>query len=113
MPDPVNLDRMGYSHTGGGAYFFAKRSINADKAARHEADMKRRRLSRPHEQNGPEVSSKGHQRKADHAGSPSTEASHDPAPTNHSSDNYNAKAQSQSKYEAAVPYRAKKGDRFS
>lgn len=101
------------SSAGGGAYFFAKRSINADKAARHEANMKRRAFSQPLEQNAPKVSSKGHQRKVDHAGSPSTEASHDPAPTNHSSDNYNAKAQSHSKYEAAVPYRAKKGDRFS
>ncbi|KAL8929458.1 MAG: hypothetical protein Q9208_001127 [Pyrenodesmia sp. 3 TL-2023] len=113
MPDPINLDRLGNPHSGGGAYFFAKRSINADKAARHEASMKRRGLSQPLEQNAPKASSKGHQRKADEAGSPSTEASHDPAPTNHSSDNYNAKAQSQSKYEAVVPYRAKKGDRFS
>lgn len=75
--------------------------------------MKRRVLSQPLEQNAPRVSAKGQQRKADHAASPSTEASHDPAPTNHSSDNSGAKASGQSKYEAAVPYRAKKGDRFS
>lgn len=101
------------SQAGGGAYFFAKRSINADKAARHEADMKRRRLSQTLEQNVQKPASKGHHRKADHAGSPSTEASHDPAPTNHPPDGNGSKAPGQSKYEAAIPYRAKKGDRFS
>lgn len=98
---------------GGGAYFFAKRSINADKAARHEADMKRRRLSESIENSAKRLSPKTHHRKADHAGSPSTEASHDPAPTDHLSDNGGSKAQGQSQYEAAVPYRAKRGDRFS
>lgn len=31
---------------GGGAYYFAKRSVNADRAARHEADMKKRQMLR-------------------------------------------------------------------
>ncbi|KAL9594442.1 MAG: hypothetical protein Q9219_007035 [cf. Caloplaca sp. 3 TL-2023] len=98
---------------GGGAYYFAKRSINADKAARHEADMKRRRLSESFEYSAKKEPPKAHHREVDHAGSPSTEASHDPAPTNHSSDNGRSKAPEQSKYEAVVPYRARRGDRFS
>ncbi|KAI4280937.1 MAG: hypothetical protein L6R35_005796 [Caloplaca aegaea] len=98
---------------GGGAYLLAKRSINADKAARHEADMKRRQMSQSLEQSSSTSALKGLHRRADHAGSPSTEASHDPAPTNHPPNNTSSKAEAQSKYEAAVPYRAKKGDRFS
>lgn len=91
----------------------AKRSINADKQARHEAGMKRRRLAQSFEQSSQQPASKGHHRKADHAASPSTEASHDPAPISHSPDNNGSKAQGQSRYEAVVPYRTKKGDRFS
>ena len=75
--------------------------------------MKRRRLSESLEFSAKKSAPKTHHRKADHAGSPSTEASHDPAPTGHLSNNGGLKAQDQSTYVAAVPYRAKKGDRFS
>ncbi|KAL8769195.1 MAG: hypothetical protein Q9194_005517 [Teloschistes cf. exilis] len=80
---------------GGGAYYAAKRSINADKQARHEEDMKRRQLAQSRASNTPEPTPKARRRKADHAGSPSTEASHDPAPIHHTADNGNAKAQEQ------------------
>ncbi|KAL8738076.1 MAG: hypothetical protein Q9181_001100 [Wetmoreana brouardii] len=98
---------------GGGAYYFAKRSINADKQARHEADMKRRRLTQSLDSGTTQPVSKEHRKRPDHAGSPSTEASHDPAPTSHTPVTGSSKAQEPSKYEAAVPYRARRGDRFS
>ncbi|KAL8804192.1 MAG: hypothetical protein Q9182_002734 [Xanthomendoza sp. 2 TL-2023] len=98
---------------GGGAYFFAKRSINADKAARHEADMKRRRLSQSiDESSTPKPASKQRHRRSDHAASPSTEASHDPAPISHTSENGKTRLEEESKFEAPVPYRTRKGDRL-
>ncbi|KAL8637951.1 MAG: hypothetical protein Q9228_004844 [Teloschistes exilis] len=93
--DTVHLDWVGSSDSGGGAYYAAKRSINADKQARHEEDMKRRQLAQSRASNTPEPTPKARRRKADHAGSPSTEASHDPAPIHHTADNGNTKAQEQ------------------
>ena len=101
---------------GGGAYVFAKRSINADKKARHEEDMKRRRLKEALDAEfyaKPPSSKKGHKKSRDHANSPSAEASHDPAPTEYPLDNRGHKAQEQSKYVASKPYISKKGDRLS
>ena len=98
---------------GGGAYYFAKRSINADKRARHEADLERRRMIQSLDYDTKPPASKKHRGKSDHAGSPSTEASHDPAPISHESDSGIPKGSEKSKYEASIPYRAKKGDRFS
>ena len=101
---------------GGGAYYFAKRSVNADRAARHEEDMKRRRLkanleaeynSRPLPPKAP--TPKSH----DHAGSPSTEASSDPAPADQPSTHGGHDGAIVDRYLANRPYRAKKGDRFS
>ena len=95
---------------GGGSYYFAKQQINADKKARHEAEMKRRRLNASLEEtSGPQPSHrKEHHKGRDHAGSPSGEASADPAPTSH--DGASVK---KSKYEPTEVYRTKKGDRFS
>ena len=99
---------------GGGAYYFAKRSINADKRARHEAEMKRRRLTESLELNSKVPPPKEKRRKViDHTSSPSTEASHDPAPTGHILDGEKKKALEKPKYEASEPFRARKGDRFS
>lgn len=104
----------GDSLAGGGAYFFAKRSINADKKARHEADMKRRRLTESLELSSRASPPKEKRRKAiDHTSSPSTEASHDPAPTRHLLEGETQKAPEKPRYEASEPFRAKKGDRFS
>jgi hypothetical protein len=49
----------------------------------------------------------------DHAGSPSSEASEDVAAVGHSPETMDQKIRERSKYEAAEPYRSKKGDRFS
>lgn len=45
--------------------------------------------------------------------SPASEASHDPAPTQHAPEHEGQEMIERSKYEASVPYRSKKGDRFS
>jgi len=102
---------------GGGAYYFAKRSINADRAARHEADMKKRRLQQSLEYSSKQASNQSKQnpkpttKGSDHAGSPSAEASDDPAPTRHAPDEKGGGKKS--KYEASEVYRSKKGDRLS
>lgn len=101
---------------GGGAYVFAKRSVNADKKARHEEEMKRRRLKDALDAEfyaKPPSAKQGHNKPRDHASSPSTEASHDPAPTEHPLENRDHKAQEEGKYVATKPYKSKKGDRFS
>ena len=101
---------------GGGAYVFAKRSINADKKARHEEELKRRRLKDTLDAEfsaKPPSPKQGHKKPHDHAHSPSTEASHDPAPTEHPLDNEENKAQEERSYLATKPYKSRKGDRFS
>jgi hypothetical protein len=121
------------SVAGGGAYYFAKKSINADRAARFEADQKKqaqlRRLEAssafsertptnkstsrksPDAQTG--QSSSATNKGLDHAGSPSSEISEDAAPVGHAPVNQEQKVREKSKYEASEPYRSKKGDRFS
>ncbi|MCJ1394516.1 hypothetical protein MMC18_007454 [Xylographa bjoerkii] len=96
---------------GGGSYYFAKRSINADRASRHEADMRRKRLTEQLEFNAMhESATKTINKAADHAASPSGEASEDPAPTERQPA---PEKTAKSKYEPKELYRAKKGDRFS
>ena len=101
---------------GGGAYAFAKRSVNADKKARHEEALKRRRLKDTLDAEfsaKPPTPRQGHKRSHDHANSPSTEASHDPAPTEHSLQNGEYSTQEERNYLATKPYKSRKGDRFS
>ena len=102
---------------GGGSYYFAKRSINADKKARHEADMKRRHLTESLEYSAMVQPSyqKDHHKGTGQATSPSKEASasHDPALTAHTLDDTDPVIEEKSKFEPSKPYRAKKGDRFS
>ena len=100
---------------GGAAYFFAKRSINADRAERYEAEVKRRRIQAQLEYQAPPTSAHQNDRSraSDYAGSPSQEASSDPAPTRHAPENEGQRVREKSKYEASAPFRAKKGDRFS
>lgn len=101
---------------GGGAYVFAKRSVNADKKARHEEEMKRRRLKDALDAeflSQPPSSKHTHRKAQDHASSPSAEASTDPAPSEHPTDNENKKTVETNQYLAKKPYRSKKGDRFS
>jgi hypothetical protein len=105
-----------HSTAGGGAYVFAKRSVNADKKVRHEEDMKRRRLKESLDAEfymKPSLPRHSHGKSQDHANSPSTEASNDPAPTEHAVNTGAQKIEEESKYVAAKPYRSRKGDRFS
>ncbi|MCJ1398965.1 hypothetical protein MMC11_002167 [Xylographa trunciseda] len=91
---------------GGGSYYFAKRSINADRASRHEADMRRKRLTEQLEFNAMHEppAAKSQHKATDPAASPSDEPIEDPlAP----------EKTAKSKYEPKELYRAKKGDRFS
>ena len=99
---------------GGGAYYFAKRSINADKKARHEADMKRRELLLSASPGAEAAPPKKKKRKAvDNTNSPSNEASNDPAPTQHAPEHEDQLLREKGKYEASKPYKSRKGDRFS
>ncbi|KIW29775.1 uncharacterized protein PV07_05563 [Cladophialophora immunda] len=117
---------------GGGAYYFAKKSINADRAARFEAEQQRKaRLQRLEDSHiafnkQPSTSKskaktkeqadpwKGSQntKGLDHAGSPSSEISEDAAPVGHAPVDGEQRVREKSKYEAAEPYRSKKGDRL-
>ncbi len=75
--------------------------------------MRRRRLAESLESSAKPRASSSQSRGYDVAGSPSSEASHDPAPTRHAPENDGQRIREKSKYEAGEPYRAKKGDRFS
>lgn len=93
---------------GGGSYYFAKRSINADREERaHAEEMRRQNAEKLRVQEAMARSSsltKKTKSKSDHP-SPSQEAGGDPAPVEHEIP--------QSKYAATEPYRSKRGDRFS
>ena len=60
----------------------------------------------------PPVAKQRHRKTQDHASSPSTEASDDPAPTKQSLENADGKSEGVNTYIAAKPYRSKKGDRL-
>lgn len=109
---------------GGGAYYFAKKSINADRQARFEAEQKKRILAESLEYSSKVPTStssigkksgngNGGAPRQDHAGSPSQEGSLDPAPTRHAPESEGQRVREKSKYEASEPFRSKKGDRFS
>jgi len=118
---------------GGGAYYFAKRSINADRQARFDAEQQKKyRLQRYEESqyqfnSAPPTSRTKTKTKSqtdptsrtlntkglDHAGSPSSEISEDAAPVGHAPVDVDQRIQEKSKYEAAEPYRSKKGNRLS
>ncbi|KAL4903427.1 hypothetical protein BDW74DRAFT_156375 [Aspergillus multicolor] len=116
---------------GGGAYYFAKKSINADRQSRFEADMKkkaqlaameaehRRQTTRPEPISSPSddpsfkrASRARHQNAADDVASPSDEASHDPAPTRHEPETEDDRILEKGKYEASRPFRPPPGNRL-
>jgi uncharacterized protein HemX len=86
---------------GGGAYYFAKRSINADREERAAMNERRRQAQRP----ARSAQNSSFQDRP----SPSQEGGADPAPVSHAQEEMAAKG----KYEAAEPFRSRKGDRFS
>ncbi|KAI2633975.1 hypothetical protein GGS21DRAFT_519418 [Xylaria nigripes] len=104
---------------GGGAYYFAKQSINADRTQRfQEAQRKKRMMSSFNEPNSVPVSTtvspnSDTPASSDPTGSPSREASSDPAPTQHAPTTENQRVFEKSKYESSTPFKSPKGDRFS
>lgn len=122
----IALCRLGWGAlcvAGGGAYYFAKREINADRAAKHEALRKKSQrlermestsVARNARSNQTDPNSGTHNSKGlDHAGSPSSEISEDVAPVGHAPETADQRVLEKSKYEAAEPFRSKKGNRFS
>ncbi|KAK4250703.1 hypothetical protein C7999DRAFT_28784 [Corynascus novoguineensis] len=108
---------------GGVAYYFAKKNINADRQSRLEEQRKKKAMieSLEYSQNVPNRplssatmgGSNGSPARTDTAGSPSQESSSDPAPTRHAPATEAERVLEKSKYEASVPFRSPKGDRFS
>ncbi|KAJ5775160.1 uncharacterized protein N7511_000171 [Penicillium nucicola] len=116
---------------GGGAYYFAKQSINADRQSRFDAEIKRKAQMKAMEEEhkrqtlytpGPTPSDDASlkranmtrlQNTADDVASPSTEASHDPAPTRHEPLTEADRVLEKGKYETSTPYRPPTGNRFS
>ncbi|KAF4995204.1 hypothetical protein FGRMN_5342 [Fusarium graminum] len=94
---------------GGGAYYFAKKQINADRIAKMEAHHKKRQMIQDMEY----TNGVGGPARTDSTGSPSQEASHDPAPTRHAPETEAQRVGEKSKYESNQVYRSPKGDRFS
>ncbi|OJJ95462.1 hypothetical protein ASPACDRAFT_81940 [Aspergillus aculeatus ATCC 16872] len=120
---------------GGGAYYFAKKSINADRQTRFETEMKRKAqlaameaehrrqsavsLTTPIPVPSDDPSHKraaqlarSQQNAADDVASPSAEASHDPAATRHEPETEADRVLEKGKYEAAQPFRPPKGNRL-
>lgn len=103
---------------GAGAFYFAKREINADRQAKLEQSRKKSENSRSLEYAAADPSatsgqSNGGPARTDSAGSPGQEASNDPAPTRHAPATESQRVAEKSKYESTAPYRSPKGDRFS
>jgi hypothetical protein len=103
---------------GGGAYYFAKKSITADRAARHEVDVKRKARLAAMEVEDRRLQASSSQRSnitlgRDDVASPSAEAGQDPAPTRHEPETEREKMLEKSKYEAAETFRPPRGNRFS
>ncbi|KAI0407381.1 hypothetical protein F4802DRAFT_553487 [Xylaria palmicola] len=108
---------------GAGAYYFAKKSINADRAQRLEEAQRKWRMINALEQSDSSASPASPSSAAppthdapvstDFAGSPSQEASSDPAPTRHAPTTEGQRVFEKSKYESTTPFRSPKGDRFS
>ncbi|OLN86898.1 hypothetical protein CCHL11_04675 [Colletotrichum chlorophyti] len=104
---------------GGAAYYFAKQSINADRAARFEEQRRKKQYAQSLEygDNVPaqpgSASAMGGDARTDTAGSPSQESSSDPAPTRHAPMTESQRVFEKSKYESSTPFKSPKGDRFS
>ncbi|CAK7240583.1 MAG: hypothetical protein STHCBS139747_002027 [Sporothrix thermara] len=98
---------------GGAAYYFAKKSINADRQARLSEQRRKKSVLESLEHpstNGNAMTAA----RTDAVGSPSQESSSgDPAPTRHAPATETQRVLEKSKYEASVPFQSPKGDRFS
>ncbi|KAK8187309.1 hypothetical protein HDK77DRAFT_447496 [Phyllosticta capitalensis] len=95
---------------GGGAYYFAKKQINAERAEKAVADrQKREMLARLEAASAAEAAHNANR----NGSNPSHEATQDPAATRHAPETQQQQIWEKSKYEASEPFRSKKGDRFS
>ncbi|KKZ66351.1 hypothetical protein EMCG_07952 [[Emmonsia] crescens] len=121
---------------GGGAYYFAKKSINADRAHRHEEALRRKEealrkeqytrglssippssttISQNSSSSGGGLTQAARAKSAlemDDTGSPSREAGHDPAATRHEPETSAERVDEKGKYEAAEAYTSRKGNRL-
>lgn len=86
---------------GGGAYYFAKRSINKDRQERADAELERRRQLERLQYGAPPPA-----KRSDGHASPGKDSQYDVSP---GTEQHVGK----SKYESNEPFRSKKGDRFS
>ncbi|PWW78419.1 hypothetical protein C7212DRAFT_315752 [Tuber magnatum] len=86
---------------GGGAYYFAKRQINADRREKHlrRQQLQQQQYNMLYPENDP-------------AGHPSTESSNDPAPARQGPQTDQQEISEKSKYEASAVYKRPKGDRL-
>ncbi|SPN98964.1 uncharacterized protein DNG_02003 [Cephalotrichum gorgonifer] len=103
------------SLSGGGAYYFAKKSINADRAANIEQVRRKKAMQEELVRSEALANSNGTNEppRTDAVASPSQESSQDPAPTRHAPENESQRVYEKSKYEASKPYVSRKGDRFA
>ncbi|KAI6246885.1 hypothetical protein HI914_05208 [Erysiphe necator] len=92
---------------GGGAYYFAKKSINADKMARFEAEQKRKRFQNSIDHPSTKTTTQHSDNSQDCKGNLSS--------TKIKPDSESGKEAEgeKSKYEPVQPFRSLKGDRFS
>ena len=106
-PNVSSLNSYGWGVlvlAGGGSYYFAKKSINKDRAERAEADNKRRMEARELQNRYPMPP----QKQDGHANA-SKEATEDISPAS----GHAPESGSHPQFESTAPYRSKKGDRFS
>lgn len=98
---------------GAGAYYFAKKSINEDKAERQEKEIKRRMLAsrmEARERVDSRAQSEAQTASNDHISGPRREANRDPSPSSHPT---STPPVERGKYAPAEAYVSRKGDRFS
>ncbi|KIW07317.1 uncharacterized protein PV09_02167 [Verruconis gallopava] len=96
---------------GGGAYYFAKQHVNADREEKYRQMQERRAMNARYA----ELERSQHASAlngSDHASHPAMEASADPAPTRHAPTTQGQQVEEKSKYEASEVWRSKKGDRL-
>lgn len=102
---------------GGGAYYFAKQNVKEQRVAKLKAQREKQAANWAFEHGEPVSSSNdannGGPARTDNTGSPSQEASSDPAATRHAPATESEQVTEKSKYESAIPMRTRKGDRFS
>lgn len=120
-PVPNQANAFFLPLAGSGAYYFAKQSINADRAARYEAEIKRKAqlkaMEDEHRRQADTSQKRANmtrfQNATDDVASPSAEASHDPAPTRHEPMTERDRVMEKGKYETAEPFRPPPGNRLS